>query len=89
MKQPSLLSPTTISSRMLRARTLAYLKPAFRTYATAANPHALVYLEHSGGVIDSASLSALSAAQKLGGPVTGLLVGSAEEVKEVLPKAQK
>ncbi|KAI0088043.1 DHS-like NAD/FAD-binding domain-containing protein [Irpex rosettiformis] len=74
---------------MLRTRTLAYLKPAFRTYATAASPHALVYLEHSAGAIDSASLSALTAAQKLGGQVTGLLVGSAEEVKEVLPKAQK
>lgn len=74
---------------MLRARTLAYLKPAFRTYATAANPHALVYLEHSGGAIDSGSLSALTAAQKLGGEVTGLLVGSEEEVKAVLPQAQK
>ncbi|KAI0812708.1 DHS-like NAD/FAD-binding domain-containing protein [Irpex lacteus] len=74
---------------MLRTRTLAYLKPAFRTYATAANPHALVYLEHSGGAIDSGSLSALTAAQKLGGEVTGLLVGSEEEVKAVLPQAQK
>ncbi|KAI0341897.1 electron transfer flavoprotein, alpha subunit [Trametopsis cervina] len=74
---------------MLRARSLAHFRSALRTYATATNPHALVYLEHQGGAIDSASLSALTAAEQLGGQVTGLLVGSAEEVKEVLPKAQK
>ena len=74
---------------MLRIRSLATFKPAFRTYATAANPHALVFLEHRDGAIDSGSLSALTAAQKLGGEVTGLLVGSAEEVQKALPNAQK
>ena len=74
---------------MLRARTLAGLRPLLRSYATAANPHALVFLEHRGGIIDSGSLSALTAAEKLGGEVTGLIVGSAEDVQQVLPTAQK
>ncbi|GJE94481.1 electron transfer flavoprotein alpha subunit [Phanerochaete sordida] len=75
---------------MLRARSLASFRPlVLRTYATAAGPHALVFLEHRGGVIDSGSLSALTAAEKLGGQVTGLIVGSQEEVQQVLPKAQK
>lgn len=74
---------------MLRARSLAYIRPAIRTYATAASPHALVYLEHRDGVIDSASLSAVTAAEKLGGQVTGLVVGSTDEVQAVLPKARK
>ncbi|PSS38018.1 hypothetical protein PHLCEN_2v103 [Hermanssonia centrifuga] len=64
---------------MLRTRPLVCLRPLFRTYATAANPHALVLLEHRDGAIDSASLSALSAAQKLGGEITGLIVGSSDE----------
>lgn len=74
---------------MLRSRSLACFRPIVRTYATAASPHALVYLEHRDGVVDSASLSALTAAEKLGGQVTGLVVGSAEEVQAVLPTAQK
>lgn len=79
-----------LASTMLRARSLASFRPlVLRTYATAAGPHALVFLEHRGGVIDSGSLSALTAAEKLGGQVTGLIVGSQEEVQQVLPKAQK
>ena len=74
---------------MLRARAFQALRPALRTYATAANPHALVFLEHRDGVIDSGSLSALTAAEQLGGQVTGLIVGSAEEVQKVVPTAQR
>jgi electron transfer flavoprotein alpha subunit len=75
---------------MLRARPLAACRPAIiRTYATAANPHALVFLEHRSGIIDASSLSALTAAEKLGGQVTGLVVGSSDEVQSILPKAQK
>ena len=74
---------------MLRARTLASLRPAFRTYATAANTHALVFLEHKDGAIDAGSLSALTAAEQLGGQVTGLVVGAPEEVQKVIPQAQK
>lgn len=88
----SSLSPPhrPIHTVMLRTCSLTTLRPALlRTYATAAGPHALVLLEHRGGVIESSSLSALTAAEKLGGEVTGLVVGSPEEVQQVLPKAQK
>ena len=75
---------------MLRNRSLAAFRPVvFRTYATTAGPHALVFLEHRGGVIESGSLSALAAAEKLGGQVTGLVVGSSDDVNAVLPTAQK
>ncbi|KAG1878018.1 hypothetical protein DFJ58DRAFT_902930 [Suillus subalutaceus] len=55
----------------------------------AASPHALVFLEHRQGDLDSASLSALTAASQLGGQVTGLVVGSPEEVPSVVEKAKK
>lgn len=58
-----------------------------RSYATA--PHALVFLEHNQGVLDSASLSALTAAQQLGGKVTGLVIGSQEHVQDVIDKAKR
>ena len=60
-----------------------------RAYATATSPHALVLLEHKDGIIESASLSALTAAQQLGGPVTGLIVGSPDQVPAVLERAKK
>lgn len=74
---------------MLRTRSLLSLRPTLRTYATAANTHALVLLEHRNGTIDSGSLSALTAAEQLGGQVTGLIVGSPDEVQQVVPSAQK
>lgn len=80
---------TCTLTTMLRARSLLRVRPTYRTYTTAANTHALVFLEHRDGVLDSGSLSAVTAAEKLGGEVTGLVVGSSEEVKLVLPKAQK
>ncbi|OCH91419.1 electron transfer flavo protein alpha subunit [Obba rivulosa] len=64
-------------------------KPLLRHYATAPGPHALVFLEHRGGVIDSGSLSALTAAQQLGGQVSGLVVGAAEEVQAAVQSAKK
>lgn len=60
-----------------------------RSYATAASPHALVFLEHRQGDLDSASLSALTAASQLGGHVTGLIVGSPEEMPSVVEKAKR
>ncbi|KAL4073929.1 DHS-like NAD/FAD-binding domain-containing protein [Scleroderma citrinum] len=60
-----------------------------RCYATAASPHALVFLEHQKGNLESASLSALTAAAQLGGKVTGLVVGTAEELPHVLEQAKK
>ncbi|KZT56139.1 electron transfer flavo protein, alpha subunit [Calocera cornea HHB12733] len=72
---------------MLRPFTI--LRPLARSYATPAHPSTLLYLEHAGGKITGGSLSALTAAKLLGGDVTGVLLGSKEQVDEVLPKATK
>ena len=74
---------------MLRSRTALVARNIHRTYATAAQPHALVFLEHRDGVLDAGSLSALTAAQQLGGEVTGLVVGAPEQVQTILPQAKK
>ena len=75
---------------MLRARSLVTAHRLFtRAYATAHSPHALVFLEHKDGVIEQSSLSALTAAQQLGGPVTGLVVGGPDQVPAVLEGAKK
>jgi electron transfer flavoprotein alpha subunit len=74
---------------MLRAARVLQPRLAARTYATTASPHALVLLEHREGNIDAGSLSAVTAAQALGGQVTGLVVGSPEEVQGVVEKAKK
>lgn len=60
-----------------------------RTYTTASSPNALLYLEHRNGVIESASLSALTAAEQLGGQVTGLIIGGKDEVSKIVEEAKK
>ena len=60
-----------------------------RCYVTASPPHALVFLEHHQGTLDPGSLSALTAANQLGGKITGLIVGSDEHVQDVVSKAKK
>ena len=75
---------------MLRARSLVTAHRLFtRAYATAPSPHALVFLEHRDGVIEPSSLSALTAAQQLGGSVTGLVLGGPDQVPTVLERAKK
>ncbi|KAH8119265.1 electron transfer flavoprotein, alpha subunit [Phellopilus nigrolimitatus] len=75
-----------LRSRLLRpAQTVIFS----RSYATGISPHALVFIEHRSGVIDSGSLSALTAAEQLGGKVTGLIVGGTDEVKLAVEKAKK
>lgn len=57
-----------------------------------ASTHALVFLEHSNGVVEPASLSALAAATQLGSEgnkVTGIVIGSKEEVDKILPTVKK
>ncbi|KAK0212885.1 DHS-like NAD/FAD-binding domain-containing protein [Desarmillaria ectypa] len=63
-------------------------RPLVRAYATPASPHALVLLEHRAGVLDSGSLSALTAATHLGGQVTGLII-SGPDGASVVEKAKK
>lgn len=60
-----------------------------RAYATATSPCALVLLEHKDGAIEPASLSALTAAQQLGGAVTGIVIGSPDQVPAVVERAKK
>ncbi|KAF8971843.1 DHS-like NAD/FAD-binding domain-containing protein [Flammula alnicola] len=74
---------------MLRTSSIFCRRAFARSYATAASPHALVFLEHRGGVIDSGSLSALTAAEQLGGEVSALVVGSSEHVQGVVDTVKK
>jgi electron transfer flavoprotein alpha subunit len=62
-----------------------------RTYATpAGSAHTLLFLEHSQGAIEAASLSALTAAQQLKGTITALVVGGEdEEVQKAVEHAKK
>ncbi|KAJ3570901.1 hypothetical protein NP233_g4094 [Leucocoprinus birnbaumii] len=73
---------------MLRSRYIQCSRVFLRTYATATSPHALVFLEHRQGVIDSGSLSALTAAGQLGGKVSALVVGGSEHVPGVVEQAK-
>ena len=75
--------PPMLPRSIIAARALS------RSYATAAPPHDLVFLEHRQGVLDPGSLSALTAAEQLGGKVTGLVVGAPEHVEGVVEKAKK
>jgi len=74
---------------MLRTRAFLRVQSLTRPYSTTSSPHALVFLEHSQGIVDSGSLSALTAATQLGGSVTGLIVGDSEQVNSVLENAKK
>jgi electron transfer flavoprotein alpha subunit len=74
---------------LLRTGTVLCRRALTRSYATGTSPHALVFLEHQNGDIESGSLSALTAAKRLGGKVTGLIAGSENDVDEVLQKARK
>jgi len=73
---------------MLR-RFVSSARRCSRSYATTSPPHALVFLEHRHGVLDSGSLSALTAAHGLGGKVTALVIGSEEHVPGVVSKAKR
>ncbi|KAG6845311.1 hypothetical protein H0H87_011161 [Tephrocybe sp. NHM501043] len=74
---------------MLGTRSIISARALSRSYASAAPPHALVLLEHRQGVLDSGSLSALTAAEQLGGKVTGLVIGAPEHVQGVVGKVKK
>jgi len=64
-----------------------------RCYATTGSPtgaaHALVFVEHDNGSINSGSRSALTAAQSLGGQVSVLIVGNDKCLPGVVEQAKK
>ncbi|PKI84607.1 Electron transfer flavoprotein alpha-subunit [Malassezia vespertilionis] len=63
---------------------------SIRTFATSsALLDSLLFIEHKNGEINPATLSALTAAQKLGGDVHGLVLGSESDAKAVAEKASK
>ncbi|KAF5393345.1 hypothetical protein D9757_000792 [Collybiopsis confluens] len=75
---------------MLPRRTIVLCRSFLRrTYASASAPHTLIFLEHRQGVLESGSLSALTAASQLGGRVTGLVVGSSEHVPTVVESVKR
>ena len=74
---------------MLRAPVSICRRSLVRAYATAPSPHALVFLEHRSGNIESGSLSALTAAEQLGGKVTGLVIGGPDQVQPIVEQAKK
>ncbi|KAL0578293.1 Electron transfer flavoprotein alpha-subunit [Marasmius crinis-equi] len=70
-------------------RRILFCKPVLRAYSTASSPHALIFIEHRQGTIEPGSLSALTAAEQLGGKVTGLVVGGQDQVPGVVDKVKK
>ncbi|WFD22682.1 Electron transfer flavoprotein alpha-subunit [Malassezia equina] len=62
-----------------------------RTFATSSscNANTLLFVEHKKGAINPATLSALTAAQKLGGEIHALVAGSPSEAKSVAEAAAK
>lgn len=81
-------------SRSLRVASLARALPSTsvtsRTFASTSSPiHSLLLVEHRSGDVEGGTLAALTAASELGGKVTGLIVGSPEEVDGVAEKVKK
>lgn len=76
---------------LLRARYLLASSRNFlcRSYATPTSPSALVLLEHRHGLLENSSLSALTAAQQLGGEVTAVIVGQEDHVQKAVSSAKK
>ncbi|KAG9029681.1 Electron transfer flavoprotein alpha-subunit [Tulasnella sp. JGI-2019a] len=60
-----------------------------RLASTSGGPSSLLLIEHQDGKINAGTLSALTAASQMGGEVTGLVVGSSEDVKGILASAKK
>ncbi|KAF8335889.1 uncharacterized protein EI90DRAFT_3144815 [Cantharellus anzutake] len=62
---------------------------SLRPFASATSPtHSLLFIEHRSGELEAGSLSALTAASKLGGKVTALIVGGPGEVDTIVAKVK-
>ena len=82
-----MLRPTPLLLRRVFSESLR------RSYSTAGSPssaaHALVFVEHNNGSINPGSLSALTAAQNLGGQVSLLIVGNDKSLPGVVDQAKR
>lgn len=66
-------------------RAPALLKRGLTTSAPALDT--LLFVEHRAGAVNRASLAAVTAAQKLGGEVHGIIVGSPSEAENAAKEA--
>lgn len=80
-----------IMSSLLTRSTARRASLLFRSFSTSSpnNAGALLLVEQRAGALNPATLNAFTAAKKLGGELTGLVVGGEEEVKGVVEKAKK
>lgn len=80
-----------LAARASRLTLQGLPRTSLRTFATSSSrlANTLVYLEHKNGEINPASLSALTAATKLGGDIHGIVLGSSKDAKAVGEKAAK
>lgn len=82
-----MIVPRTAPTVLRAASRTATPARGFAT-SSAALANTLVFLEHKNGALSPASLSAVTAAQKLGGDVHGLVLGGSD-AKDVAEKAAK
>ncbi|WFD43207.1 Electron transfer flavoprotein alpha-subunit [Malassezia psittaci] len=80
-----------LAARFSRMALPSVSRATVRSFATSSSrlANTLLYVEHKKGEINPASLSALTAASKLGGDVHALIAGSESDAKGVAEKASK
>lgn len=84
----AVLPRVALRSANTSVRTALPLRRGFAT-SRVDLANTLVFLEHKKGIFNPATLSALTAAQKLGGDIDALVVGGESEASEVAEKAAK
>ncbi|WFD01560.1 Electron transfer flavoprotein alpha-subunit [Malassezia obtusa] len=80
-----------LAARLSRMALPGLNRAPVRTFASSSSrlANTLLFVEHKKGEINPASLSALTAASKLGGDVHALVVGKSDEAKSIADKAAK
>jgi electron transfer flavoprotein alpha subunit len=84
MRGPSAAASSTLSS----TAALAHGRRAFSS-SRSALANTLLFVEHKKGKLNPTSLSAVTAAQKLGGDVHAVVVGSESEVEAAADQVTK
>ncbi len=80
VRGPSAAASTTLSTAGAR-RALSTSRPSLAS--------TLLFIEHKKGEINPTTLSAVTAAGKLGGDVHGVVVGTESEIEQAADKASK